>query len=605
MTDQRFDDWAAANSALGSLHDKSSNITYSARRRLSQQTLEALYEQNAIAARVVDRIVDDSMREGWRLKNVIDRDGQPVTDLDSFYARLDKELAPAGETFNGVIKRGAKWSRLYGGSLVLMPTDEARGEDGKPREAKYPLIRPLTMHPLAVVHAYQARPVEYDAAFGSKTYLQTLLYQISSFTNTIDVHASRAAKLEPIALPPETLQGTTTMWGPSVLDRLYDPLSYAGAARKHAVAMMFVASLLFVKINNLRAALTAKGEREKAQKFLGDVQKNLSSMGMLALDKEDEIGSVNLTSTGAHELIDKSDAWVAANGEMPREILFNESPNGLRGGELTGAQAIWYAACGAYQSEQLTPAISQILDVAIAAWDLGWRSYEIEWLPLWTKSDDEQAETNSKNATADHLYWQMGALSSEEIREQRFRNANAGQIELTEAEAEAEPLDLSAPIEPSEVQAQVQAETEPAKEALNGAQISSLIAIVEKTKAGLIPRDAAIAIVRASFPSQAAHAEALLGSAGIVDLSAPAAAPDADMDDGAAPSTAPAPDDLLSPRDAAARFGLPTRAITLQIERGALSFWGVGNHKRVSLAEVAKLAKGHEQPAEPGDDGAA
>jgi hypothetical protein len=49
---------------------------------------------------------------------------------------------------------------------------------------------------------------------------------------------------------------------------------------------------------------------------------------------------------------------------------------------------------------------------------------------------------------------------------------------------------------------------------MNGAQVSSLIQLVEDTAAGKLPRDAAIAIAQRSFQVDAAEAERLLGSAG-------------------------------------------------------------------------------------------
>lgn len=58
--------------------------------------------------------------------------------------------------------------------------------------------------------------------------------------------------------------------------------------------------------------------------------------------------------------------------------------------------------------------------------------------------------------------------------------------------------------------------------------------------------------------------------------------------DDAAPSPDPPPGDLLSPRDAAAQYGVPTRTITRMIETGAPV---LGSHKRVSAAEVAALAR--------------
>src|SRR5690606_17986104 len=95
--------------------------------------------------------------------------------------------------------------------------------------------------------------------------------------------------------------------------------------------------------------------------------------------------------------------------------------------------------------------------------------------------------------------------------------------------------------------------------------------------------------IAAAFPSVAHKAEQVLGSAG---SQLPAAVPQS-MDE--QPSQAPPPADLVSPRDAGAALGVPTRSITMAIATGDLAYWGIGKHKRVSLAEVAALAKRHEE----------
>jgi hypothetical protein len=52
------------------------------------------------------------------------------------------------------------------------------------------------------------------------------------------------------------------------------------------------------------------------------------------------------------------------------------------------------------------------------------------------------------------------------------------------------------------------------KEALNGAQVASLVGVVEKVSLGIIPRDSAIRIVELAFQVDASEAERLIASAG-------------------------------------------------------------------------------------------
>jgi hypothetical protein len=49
---------------------------------------------------------------------------------------------------------------------------------------------------------------------------------------------------------------------------------------------------------------------------------------------------------------------------------------------------------------------------------------------------------------------------------------------------------------------------------LNGAQVTSLVGVVEKVSLGLLPRDAAVNIVQVAFQVDEATAQRLLGTAG-------------------------------------------------------------------------------------------
>lgn len=57
------------------------------------------------------------------------------------------------------------------------------------------------------------------------------------------------------------------------------------------------------------------------------------------------------------------------------------------------------------------------------------------------------------------------------------------------------------------------------------------------------------------------------------------------------PSHEPVPNDLISIREAAQKFGVPTRTISKLTEEGALSYWQFGLRKQVSLREVAMLGR--------------
>lgn len=587
----RFDDWTQALGGVGSFRDRHEGVTFRERKALSQRQLDALYKQNAIAARLVDLIVDDALREGWEFEHV---DG--VTDLPALRKRIDRELG-----IDDALREAGKWSRKDGAALLTIPTD------AKPM---FPLAlqRVTRVHRLAVEPRRSVVPLYSDEVIGSPTYRKTLTYQVTSLGGeSVDMHRSHCVLFESIALPFETLQetgdSTSYGFGPSVLDRLFDQLSRYGATQSFAVAMLFVASLLVVKFDKYgddfrkpggRALLKRKAERMRAQ---------MDALGLLFLDKQDDTSNLTHTMTGIVEILDRVVQALAAAADMPREILLNESPNGLRGGELSGAQELWHRKVRAYQVGTLQPAIEHVLAIAFRAWGMGTPSFRIKWRDLWTPTPAEDAETSSRLAAADQIYYSIGAATESEIREDRFVRGNRGPLHV-KAAPKAEPFDLSAPIDEPEDAAVEQ--LTPADEAMNGAQIASLVTIMQSVNQGLITYTQGIGALGVAFPALRGREATVLGPppAVAMPVPAPAAVPDVNAPVDPPASNRPEPGDAASPREIAAAYGVPTRTITLMIERGELEYWGLGKHKRVSAAEVQAAAKRHEQQATDPDEGA-
>lgn len=559
----RFDDWTGAHSSLGGVRDKHRGTYFGRRCRLRREQLDTLYEQNETFARMVDKIADDALREGWELEDVITSDGsKPEDHLDRVYAECD-DLS-----VNPTLAQSTKWSRLYGGALAVLPI-----YDRRPPDTPAALDRAIDIYPLKVVPAEDARPNHTDGDFASPTYLRTLDYDISGLaTSTVRVHHSRVIPFEAISLPPRALYTySPNGWGPSIAERVYDELARDGAAASHAVSMMYISSILWIAMEGFREELV--GDPARLQRGLALTRQQLDAHGLLGLDAKDKIGNLSLAVTGAHELLDRLRARLASVANMPKEILFNESPAGLNAGELSGPQEIWFGTVAAFQAGTLTPALDRILRAVFAVRRIPIVSWRVKWRPLWTRSDSSAAEINAKNAAADTAYVTMGALDPHEVRAHRFERGGLGPIEV-QPETPAQPLDLSG----EDVGAYEAAATGGAPQARD---VTPALAIIEKVASGAIPRDAGEALLAA-----AGFSPALLGSAGI------------DVEGGAGPAEAAAPADLLSARDAAAQYGVPTVAITGRMRDGTLPYWGIGAHKRVSAADVAKLAKAHEEPAD-------
>lgn len=582
----RADDWFSMQAGIGGPRDKGASVEFVSRRRLTRKQLTTLYTQNALVARLCDKIGDDAFRKGWGLKNVRRKDGSDYPDLEG----LTQRILPL--KIDETCRKASSWDRLYGGALVLFPVP-----DMQPPDQPLSIATATDVYPLRVVAADDARPLAMDTSLISRTYLEVLGYQVTGVASTpVDVHHSRCMPMETIKLPPEDPFATAVSsngWGPSVVERAYDEIRRDGSAASFAVAAMFVSSILFTKLDGARAVFQTKGGPEKLRRWLAAFNSNLSALGIAAIDKGDELSNLTQTTTGTPDLLDKMRDRVAACTDMPREILFNESPAGLNAGELSGPQELWFGTVENHREKRLEPVIRRALEIAFAVWKLDVASFEIDWPPLWSESKKEQSETYARDATADAIYITENVVTAAEVRQHRFVANKSGPLEVS-VEA-ADPLDLEP--DEAEVAGQIAAQAPASTSTVAGSVTppidgKALIELVEKVQAGTVPRDSAIGMLAVLFPTLRGREEQVLGSAGIPVAAAPVA------DETTTESTDPIPDDVMSPQDAGARFGLKGRTITRQIELGRLRYWGLGAHKRVSLAEVAALARSHELPPE-------
>jgi phage-related protein (TIGR01555 family) len=465
------DNWANTLSSLGSIKDKSTGATFLRRRRLDRHMVETLVDQNEICNRAVYKIVNEAFRSGWAFKD---------PDLEPFRLRLESELRLSEK-----LREAAGWSRLYGACVLALPITDGR----KPTQ---PLnmsgVRAITT-PNAIP-AHQVDAETYDAAFGSPSYREILSYRIDSLSPRNPqhyVHASRCILFEPIKLPIESrieqIGGGGRAWGPSVLQRFYDELLRYGSSRAHADAMMYSASLLVIRMAGVADKMTTDEGAEEVKAGLTAIRESLDALGLLGLDKEDEVESVSHTFAGAPDLIAAQADALGAALPMPREIGMNMSETGLRGGEMSGPQALFFADCDAWRKDKIDPAIKKIARLAATAWGVDLGDCEIAWSPLWVPDEKEQSETAERNAKTDFVYWEMGALGAREARHQRFIEGARGAIALEEDQAGD--IRRHAP------------------------HVGQALEIVTAVSAGTIPRDAGEQMLIA-----AGHSPLLLGSAG-------------------------------------------------------------------------------------------
>ena len=199
---------------------------------------------------------------------------------------------------------------------------------------------------------------------------------------------------------------------------------------------------------------------------------------------------------GMAAVLDRIMLRLSAATGIPVSVLMGRSPAGLN---ATGESdtRIWYDLIRAQQRRQLLAPLNRLVEMILRSrngptggvvpdtWSINFRS-------LWQMTDAEAVEVRAKQAEVDRIYVEMGAVTPEKIAEARWVDG-----EWTTA---APLVDVAMPTEPG---AEVAGAETVAEQALNGAQVSSLVEIATLVASGTLPKASGKQIAVAAFPAVA------------------------------------------------------------------------------------------------------
>lgn len=473
----RVDGWQNSTTGLGSSRDKAMASAFYAAPRLSDQTLENLYEGDDMAARIVDAPIDDALRQGIGIKIAAD-EGEDADITDQ--KQLEADIMGALDELNAVEKIGeaAAWGRLYGGGTVWPLTDD-------PGAVDQPLILESVrkINSLFVLDKRDIYPAKWDSDPKSLTFGEPLLFQVvqSSAINgkaapVTMVHASRLITFGGIRTSWRK-KIENSGWSTSVLQRVYDALQMFHTGWQSTGHLLTDASQGVYKLEGLINML-ASGEKDALQTRMQVVDMGRSVVRAIMLDAEKESYERIATSfAGIPDVLKQFELRLAAAAGMPLTVLMGQSPAGMN---ATGEsdRGLWDDKVKAVQTFNLKPRIERLVSILMHSQQGPTKgvvpdNWSVTFPPLRQMTETETADLRGKVATADKAYVDMGAVTAEQVGLSRFGKGGWSMDttidtdllkEVAEADKErviAEAKDPPAEIEP---QAKAKGAVEPAAE---------------------------------------------------------------------------------------------------------------------------------------------
>lgn len=405
----KSDSYANALTGLASAVDKSSYSFFRGRAALGPEMLADLYEQDAIAARIVDRVVDDGTREGFHLTG--EDEAFDFSSLESELEDLDA-INAVGDSW--------RWSRLYGGALLIMVVN-----DGLRMDQPLNLSRATKLASLQVVESQFVTPGGWNPGLGARAFRRPEFYEITvpfgSAEKVRRVHRSRAIRFDGVRVAPNRMIEKDG-WGPSVLDRVYTEISQLGEVMSYARSIMHDMSLQVYKLDGLREQLCGSAQSQQEMRAVMEtIRMSVDNLHCLALDSADDYMEVSRSVSGIKDLIEKFIDGLVRGTDMPRTVLLGESPSGLNASGDSEIRA-WFDFVSSQQGFVLTPALNRLLEVIFAIRSNRGEQVPDEWTikfnPLWQPTAQETAATVLATAQSAQILIANDITSPDEIRAQ-------------------------------------------------------------------------------------------------------------------------------------------------------------------------------------------
>ena len=410
----RLDGWQNVLTGLGTSRDKS---TYAEviPTVLTQQQCEDLWKGDDMADLIVTALPGESLREDPTLTIA------SIEDADERAAAVDTVMAALSDLkVKQAIRRGLEYERAYGGAAIYVGAVDGQ-DPGEPLQiSSLRAIKHLTVFERRQLTAvsYQENPLLPD-------YGKPWLYEVQAFSGVGTgqrVHASRLVVF-PGRRVTDRNPTANDGWGESVLSLVWDVLRIFNQAYAGVGYTMLDFSVAIMKVKGL-AAIVAANSPEAVATRAQAIELGRSIAKTILLDTEEEYERKTTNLSGVSDVLSQVSTRLAAAARMPISKLFGQSASGLNAtGE--GDARNWYDAVKAYQVDSVRPAYERMLRLIFAAKAGPTKGIEpdnwaLKFPALWQPTAKEQAETRKIVAETDAINYDMGLVTSEELRNARF-----------------------------------------------------------------------------------------------------------------------------------------------------------------------------------------
>lgn len=417
----REDGYVNLLNKYGTKQDNSEAYKFEREPVIPDMQLTGLYEGNGLFSKIIDTPAEEALKHGFDLNLKSDELNAFVEDaLDNL--EWEERAATA-----------IKWARLYGGALIVMLIDDGRGLEEPVDWEHIRSIDELRVYERSIVQPDYASLYQQD--YGGKgvgnrvsKFGQPEYYYVSSIYGSFKVHESRCLAFRNGVLPEQTSNATYLFWGMPEYVRIRRALRETVTAHTDSVKLLERSVQAIYSMKGLASLLTTDDGENQVLKRLQLVDTSRGLLNSIAIDSEGEqYDFKTFQFSGVKDVIDATCNMLSALTNIPQTILFGRSPAGMNATGDSDFES-YYNFVEKIQRLMLKRNLRTLLDVVfragIASGDVAEEpDYKLEFKPLWSLSDTEQAavdqtkaQTALVKAQTAQAYVDMQALDPTEVR---------------------------------------------------------------------------------------------------------------------------------------------------------------------------------------------
>lgn len=392
----RADGYVNMMNKYGTSKDTTEGYRFRAEPVVPDELLTMYYEGNGLFAKIIDTPAEEAIKHGFTLESTKDQ------KIEDFYTEALDEL-----DWEETAMTAIRWARLFGGSIAVMMINDGRGIDEPLDWRNIRSIDDIRVYDRSVIQPDYQSMFSYDPRDPFRTRGSRLgmpeFYHVTSRTGTFTVHDSRCLVFQNGILPENTTNSIYQLWGIPEYVRINRAIRDAEVAHGSATKLLDRSVQAVYKMKDLAAELATEEGEDRVLRRLQTIDIARGLLNSITIDSEGEDYDFRqFQFSGVSDVIDSTCNFLSALTSIPQTILFGRSPAGMN---ATGDADLenWYNYLERIQKRMVKKNLRYLLSVIFQA---GVRTGEVdevpkikvEFNPLWSLSDTEQADLDQKRA---------------------------------------------------------------------------------------------------------------------------------------------------------------------------------------------------------------